>query len=177
MLSDLLTAAPRIADGVVVAAWTDNTSAVAATVGVAFGVPALWSAAAQLRLARQAALTQAFATLATYVQSWDEPGMVTTRTKVDALNEAELRDAVETAFSSMNTDEIVTLLRVPNYFEFLALATNQGAIPLATVATSLAGTIIAAWQKWSSSVAWIRESFGDPGVYLEFELLAARLMT
>lgn len=158
----------------------DNLAAIATIVGVALAVPAFGVTFAQLRLAQESARAQAIAALTTLVRDWDAPQMVRARRDVGALTSAQLREVVREAYLSEAAspdaaDKAVRLLRVPNYFEGLAYATDQGAVSFQSVASTLSSAVLASWRQWQEAIAILRSGTADPSIYSEFEKLAGRL--
>jgi hypothetical protein len=152
--------------------WTDLTSAICAIVAVTIGLPALAANFGQLRQARLATLAQLSLTLSAHVQRWDDPQMVEARAKTNRLTANELRDAIVDAYSGGAADDALTYLGVPNYFEDIGLATQQGALPRSAVTAALGSLTTAEWDHWRPAVLALRDLLGEPSVYSEFERLA-----
>jgi hypothetical protein len=127
---------------------------------------------AQIGTTRRATLAQLAITLGAYVQRWDSPDMVEARINAARLAPDELRDAVAAAYSRGAADEVLTYLRVPNYFEELGIAVRQGALPQSAITPVLGLVTTSTWDHWRSTVGALRELFDDSSVYANFERLA-----
>lgn len=80
---------------------------------------------------------------------------------------------IETRRSAHERHRVV-LLRVPNYFEDLAMVAKAGELEAHELFTGEFCTVAAdEWDLWEPSVKAMQEKDADPSVYAEFERLAA----
>jgi hypothetical protein len=104
---------------------------------------------------------------------WDDDKLVGGRIAASRYTRTELAHKVERWLTNPGEDmaEMSMLLRIPNYFEDVALMVQAGNVDADLVWRTLRGPIEAAWDYWEPSIERLRED--DPDSYTQFEWLAA----
>lgn len=153
--------------------WTHIVSAVSTgvtglIVAVALGI-AIW----QVVEARQGRRAEALFELS---RRWDEPLLAEGRQAAAIYTTPDaLRVGIEKARSNPEGDEYYMLVRVPNFFEDLAVMVEDGLASFEDVKRTLGSQVVGKWLHWQPSVAFMRETSGRPTVYEHFEALARRM--
>jgi hypothetical protein len=72
------------------------------------------------------------------------------------------------------TDDYYLLMRVPSYFEDLALQEVLGGIPLEWINKSVGPIVIANWDAWETTIEALRPP-GDTSIYENWQQLVGKL--
>lgn len=160
----------------------------AATVGLVLVTLALviaaWRALGQLRVAfQQLELTveqladarrdRHIHVLSDFGRRWDDARIVEARDKQRSYTDIQLADAVEKWAKGGEAGDIPLLLRVPNFFEDLALMVELGRLEVSFVARSFKTMAQREWAYWELAVTKLRER--DKDAYVEFQQLVRDL--
>ena len=149
--------------------WTDKAGAIGSIVAAAgFVLTALgaWLAYGQLRETRR---EKHIELISDFGSRWDGERLFEARKKRRELGRAGLLEAVK-KWRAENTDasDVPLLLRIPNYFEDLAIMVDFGELDLDYVAKGFAELAIWEWDYWRDAIEEIRRQQG-PQVYATFE--------
>jgi hypothetical protein len=125
---------------------------------------------------------QAFSDLG---RRWDSPTMEESLKKEADYTQAQLADLVVRAAQPLTNNrlkdwhrrrarkELVVLLRVPNYFEDLALITKAGGLDIKLVAADFKGLAQDEWVYWEAAILRLRDT--DPWSFTQFERLVREM--
>lgn len=106
---------------------------------------------------------------------WDEDALMESRAAgAQASTPAALRAQVVTAWVG-SLDQYEVLVRVPNFFEDLAIMVERGILSFDDVQASLGSVVVAKWKEWETSVHFVRAVSARPTVYENFQRLAQRM--
>jgi hypothetical protein len=174
--------------------WTDKAIAIGtlvAALGFVLAAIGAWFAYDQIKETRRARHVEL---ISDYGGRWDGEGLTEARDLQRHYFDDELADAVELYFaygSSSNPrkpplfhlprivrrlrpdTDVPILLRIPNYFEDLAVMVEYGHYELGVVANAFSSLAISEWTLWEPAIARMRTS--DSQSYREFERLIERL--
>lgn len=145
---------------------------------------AAWRALGQLRVAfRQLELTveqlaqakrdRHINILSDFGHRWDEQRILEAREKQRNYTNIQLAEAVKQWAEGGKAGDIPILLRVPNFFEDLALMVELGELEKPFVARSFKTMARREWAYWELAVTELREH--DPDAYVEFQQLVKDL--
>lgn len=137
-----------------------------------FLAAAAWFALGQLREVKKDRHIQV---MSDFGRRWDEPHLWEARERQVEISDEELALLVERWFTKGDPEakEVQLLLRVPNFFEDLALTVEIGSMELRTVDLWLGSVIDRMWNYWSPAITKMRES--RPTSYAQFERLVLDL--
>jgi len=156
--------------------WADQLAAFG-TLMTAFGAVAAAIAAhlalGQLDETRRDRHVQVIADLG---RRWDEPELAAARRKQLEYLSVPLSRKVEQWLAHPDTDSeaMLLLLRVPNFFEDLAVMVESGSLDLSLVGKVFRSIALAQWRYWEPSVRIMRDYHG-PRAYAQFESLVRQL--
>jgi len=111
--------------------------------------------------------------LSEFGQRWDDARLVEAREKQRGYANTELATAIKQWAEGGKAGDIPILLRVPNFFEDLALMVELGELERPFVARSFKTMARREWAYWELAVTELRTR--DPEAYVEFEQLVAEL--
>lgn len=156
--------------------WTDKLSAISTAVaalgfvGTAVGVWFAWDLLKETRRDRHIQV------LSDFGRRWDEPEIAEARRKQRKYDSDTLAEEVDKWFhSTAEGSDVPILLRVPNYFEDLAIMVECGRLELAFVARAMRTNTLREWAYWEKAITKIRADSAES--YVEFEKLAGQLRT
>lgn len=153
--------------------WAEKLSAIGSILSGAtllFGVAGVWFAVRQLAEARTDRHVQIIAELG---RRWDEDRMIEARNKLLAYDNAKLAEKCADWVRTRSDAEVTELLRVPNYFEDLAMMVECGKLELDLVADTFGDMTLRAWDHWALAIQELSER--QPDCYDRFAGLAGRL--
>jgi len=155
--------------------WTDKVTAIG-TAAVAAGllVTAIgaWFAFDQVREAWRDRHIQV---ISDFSERWDQPLMSEARELASSLSSEDLAAAVA-AWIAGPADpavDVPKLLRVPNFFEDLAMMVECGRLEVSYIARSFGSSARGEWGYWEKAITTLRREQED--VYVEFEKLVRDL--
>jgi hypothetical protein len=142
-----------------------------------------WAALISLTLLVIGAILSYRSRLATQMSElsrrWDEAPLIEARTVITKYSSEEIRGRVQYFFETSDQDsssrELFALLRMPDFFEDLAVMVKKKAFSFGLVKESLGGTVVIMWEAWEPAVRWLRENEGYDPSYKNFEALAKRM--
>jgi hypothetical protein len=138
-------------------------AAIVALVGIALA----WAAATR---ARHAAL------MADISKRWDEDLLVEARELAfPFVDDPRLLRAYVSMALDKPGKKYVTLVRIPNFFEDLAILLRAHAISFRIVKDTFGLGLVDTWDRWSLAIQYIRGTEDDPTIYEHFEDLAERM--
>jgi Domain of unknown function (DUF4760) len=107
---------------------------------------------------------------------WDDAQLAAARKKQLEYASVPLSAKVERWLRYPDTDSeaMLLLLRVPNFFEDLAVMVESGSLDLHLVSKAFKSPTLAQWQYWEPSIRVIRDH-EDPDSYAQFENLVRQL--
>ena len=107
---------------------------------------------------------------------WDDAQLAAARKKQLGYPSVPLSRKVEQWLAHPDTDSeaMLLLLRVPNFFEDLAVMVESGSLDLRLVGKVFKGIALAHWQYWEPSIRIIRD-YREPDAYAQFETLVRQL--
>ena len=107
---------------------------------------------------------------------WDDAQLAAARRKQLEYLSVPLSRKVEQWLADPDTDSetMLLLLRVPNFFEDLAVMVESGSLDLRLVSKVFRTIAFRQWQYWEPSIRIIRDRHG-PGAYAQFEALVRQL--
>jgi hypothetical protein len=111
--------------------------------------------------------------LSDFGRRWDDARIVEARDKQRSYTDIQLADAVEKWAKGGEAGDIPLLLRVPNFFEDLALMVELGRLEVSFVARSFKTMAQREWAYWELAVTKLRER--DKDAYVEFQQLVRDL--
>ena len=139
-----------------------------ATAVLAAGVLLAWS---QLKDSRRDRHIQI---LSDFGRRWDSERLVEARTKQATRDSQELADEVGRWLKkATDAPEVRTLLRVPNFFEDLAIMVDLGELKIKFVAKAFKATAEREWAYWKDAIAAMRTD--SPESYKQFQALVEKL--
>lgn len=155
--------------------WTDKVTAIGTAIvagGVLVTAAGAWFAYHQVKAARDDRHVQV---LSEFARRWDDPLLWEARTKQFDLTNKQLADLVGRWFDSKDPSarDVPLLLRVPNFFEDIAVIVEAGNLELKYVARSMASLVIGQWDYWELAINKMRETAETS--YVEFERLVSDL--
>jgi hypothetical protein len=156
--------------------WADKVSAVASAVGavgIIVAAVGAWLAFNQIKETRRDRDIQV---LSDFGRRWDEERLTEARTKLLSYTSSDLAAEVEKWFTPPRepTSEVPILLRVPSFFEDLAIMVECGRLELKFVSKSFRGIAIREWEYWSDAIDKMRQY--EPSSYVEFEKMVRQLL-
>lgn len=150
-------------------AWTDPVAALAAVGSLIVVVLAAFYARDQLREIRRTRYAEAMFILS---HRWD--ALTDSRQALTAYREREHElVAALTRAIALNTREYFVLVRVPNFFEDLAIQVEARSIPFDMVSDSFGDAIDRYWTIWKHAVHLLREEAAP--THVNFERLAKKV--
>ncbi len=110
--------------------------------------------------------------LSDFGRRWDDPQLWEARQKQFSIPNDELPFLVEKWFATRDPEaaDVPVLLRVPNFFEDLAITVDAGRIDLDIVLRSFGSLILNMWSYWEPAIQKMCET--APTSYSEFRELA-----
>jgi hypothetical protein len=107
---------------------------------------------------------------------WDGPELAAARRKQLEYLSVPLSRKVEQWLGHPDTDSeaMLLLLRVPNFFEDLAVMVESGSLDLRLVGKVFKSIAVMHWRYWEPSIRVIRDRHG-PRAYAQFETLVRQL--
>jgi hypothetical protein len=113
--------------------------------------------------------------LSDYGRRWDEQSLVEARKKQTETPNDELIRLVEEWFEpgvpKPRDSPVPLLLRIPNFFEDMAIAVEAGNVDPKFVVRQFGFIIEDMWKYWSTAIHEMRKH--TPRAYIEFEALAS----
>lgn len=155
---------------VVAGSWFEIVTATASVVTAVSLVLGIIGARVALHQLGEARLARQSEFIANAVREWDDERIAEARARVMKYNNQQLREAV-VALRAARSEELAVLLRVPDYFEFLAFAADAGRISFEVVWRMFGGPATQYWKLWAGTIEYLRQQTGDPRIYIEFEHL------
>ncbi|HEX3254630.1 MAG TPA: DUF4760 domain-containing protein [Gaiellaceae bacterium] len=156
--------------------WAAQLAAIGTLVTAAAAVAgaiAAYLALGQLEETRRDRHVQVIADLG---RRWDDAQLAAARKKQLAYASVPLSAKVEQWLRHPDTDSeaMLLLLRVPNFFEDLAVMVESGSLDLRLVSKAFKSPALRQWQYWEPSIRVIRDH-EDPDSYAQFENLVRQL--
>lgn len=113
--------------------------------------------------------------LSEFGRRWDEPRLSAARKLQLTLDDDALTKLFRENYgtASAERDKLLLLLRVPNYFEDLALMVKLGDLNMDNVELAVGSRTLQAWSYWKGAIAVICAS--DRSSYAEFRWLVKEL--
>ena len=148
--------------------WIAVGTAIIATAAVV----ALVLTPSQIAEARRSRRAQILTTLAA---EWASPLMQEARLRLSQLGTSEKLFETLKAAREQRTEEVLTVLRLPMFFETLAVLVDAGSADYDDVRRIYGSDVRRQWQLWESSIVFLRIDQGQPSMYREFQDLAERL--
>jgi len=112
--------------------------------------------------------------LADLGRRWDEDQLRAAREAAAHYDKDEFASEADKLFhtppDTSAQKEFIVLLRIPNFFEDLAIITESGDMDLALVGRGFKGLILDEWHFWKPTIDRFRQN--DPYAYSQFERLA-----
>ena len=105
---------------------------------------------------------------------WDADDLVTARNKVLPYDEVQLAEEVAKCLAKPGSGELQVWLRVPNFFEDLALMVELGGLDMRPVDLAFGYMVKRGWQHWEPSIIEMRKTRGAD-LYAQFEALAKQV--
>jgi hypothetical protein len=164
-------------EGVALAApWLEVVTASASVVTAVSLVFGIVGARVALHQLAEAKLARQWDFIANAVRQWDDERMEDARAQALKYNPVRLRELVAALYGARGarSPELAVLLRVPDYFEFLAFAADAGRISVDFVWRMFGGPAALYWELWRDAIGYLRETTGDPNLFIEFENLVLR---
>jgi len=136
----------------------------------------------QLEEAKKDRHTLVFADLG---RRWDEPAMSEALQMAPRFSREALARVVAKAYRGVSWNPLRNrataranhrmniLLRVPNFFEDLALLVESGSLDLGLVSKNFKGVAVREWHFWEFAIKELRQE--DPWSYTQFEELVRRM--
>jgi hypothetical protein len=107
---------------------------------------------------------------------WDEEKLAEARTKLLAFDDVQLCEEITGCLASPEGSDLYVLLRVPNFFEDLALMVESGGVDEELVNRAFRDLTLGQWEYWEKAIVAMRESPRiGAGSYSQFERLATQL--
>lgn len=107
---------------------------------------------------------------------WAGADLEEARTAMARHGSVGLQEKVEAWFAAGGVNpEVELLLRVPNFYEDLAILVESGGLKFDLVWRSFAGPAIGCWQYWEKAISAIQGR--DAGAYVEYQNLVTKLKT
>lgn len=155
--------------------WTDEMTAVATAVIAIGTIGVLISAAVALRALDQARHDREVDLITELGRRWDDTKLELARIVSHAYRSVDFAERVREWLRLAGADsklerEILTALRVPNFFEDLGLLVSAGSVDADLVYRQFGSPIRVEWGFWRPSIEIIEAQ--DPGAYREFRKLA-----
>ena len=162
--------------------WTDVGTFVIALAALAFLFVSTWYTRKAVGQAADYARRQIFeAREASQVQlltelwrQWETEMYQAPRKQLAHLDPGELKTAIENSLSS-DLNDFYALIRIPSYFELLAVLVNEGRIRTSVVKELLGSPAIQSWEQWEDTVDFLRDWNNQPTAFRNFQQLAAAL--
>ena len=156
--------------------WTDVVTAIGtavAALGFVAAAVAAWLAYDTIKETRKDRHIQL---LMDYGSRWDDERLFEAREKRSKIEGPALVEAVGKYLRDPGKRSVVpVLLRIPNYFEDLAIMVWYGKLDPEFVAKSFSGLALAEWDYWKEAILLMRIELGDEQAYVEFEKLVDEL--
>jgi hypothetical protein len=155
--------------------WTDKTIAIGTAIAAGgFVVTAIgaWFAYDQVKETRRDRHIQV---LSEFGRRWDEQLLWEARERQFLYTDEQLAARVDKWFKTQDRDvsDVPILLRVPNYFEDLAIMVEAGRLEVKYVAQAMGSLALRMWEYWAPAVEKMREQ--APTSYTQFEKLVGEL--
>jgi DNA-binding XRE family transcriptional regulator len=152
---------------------------------IAFGTIALataaWIALIQLREVKRDRHAQVLMHL---FERWNSELIVEALQAEGQLTKAELAEVVVTAWTSTNdkeadkaTSQLALMLRIPDYFEALAVLMDVSKLSPQTVGEIYKGMVLVEWEFWGPAIDKLRDTSigGDEFAYTWWQRLAREM--
>jgi hypothetical protein len=158
----------------------DVPSWITAGASIIVAVAAL-AALGQLKEVRRDRHVQVFMDLG---DRWNSELLSAARSIQNRHTPAELAGLIETAWSEpvddpgrnakeQATKNLESLMRIPDFYEDLALITESGGLDIAAVGKNFKGVVVSDWDHWSQAMAKLRGP--DRYAYSQWERLVKQL--
>jgi hypothetical protein len=160
--------------------WAEITTAVGSAVaggGLLLGGIGAWAGIRQLREAKR---VRQFEILSEIGKRWDDDLLVESRARTLHLDNRQLADRIRELWrpkgqsDDPDVGDLYVLLRIPNFFEDVALMAEAGGLELEWVWRIFGDSAIQEWRYWEEAIDVLRDA-DDPGAYIEFQRLARDL--
>lgn len=139
-----------------------------ATCVLAAGVFLAWLQLVEARKQRQIQV------LSDFGQRWDSERLVEARDKQAGYDSTDLAERVaEWLLAPADAPDVRTLLRVPNFFEDLAIMVDLGELKIDYVAKAFKASAEREWAYWHDAISAMQND--TPASYSQFEALVNRL--
>lgn len=113
--------------------------------------------------------------LSDFGRRWDDPTLEEAREKQGQYNSNELADAVvEWLKKPTSHPDMFILLRVPNYFEDLAIMVQLAGLDIEPVSKAFGTRALRSWAYWGEAIREMRDK-DAPASYVEFQQLVQAL--
>jgi hypothetical protein len=150
--------------------WTDLVSAIGTPVII------LLSAFFALMQLRESEKSRYAALAADLTRRWDEPLLVASRKAMITHTADEIREMIAATFEEGTTDEeaktFYNLQALPNFIETIAAIEDRFGLKLDFIDRLWGAVIISSWDRWSSTVDFVREQPNGKNAFKNFERLA-----
>ncbi|HEX8100108.1 MAG TPA: hypothetical protein VF660_07900 [Actinomycetota bacterium] len=128
------------------------------------------TATKQLSETRATRLTELMTDLS---RRWDEPSMLHARQVEGSFRTADRLRAKFPRLYEKNHSKAYEALRIPDFFEDVAIFVKEGHLPPETVRLSLGTPMVRHWDYWKKTVDYFRSS--QPTAYANWEEVATEL--
>lgn len=109
-------------------------------------------------------------------ERWAGSGLEESRTLMIQYRSDGIADLVQAYFDEPGKNpEVETLLRVPNFYEDVAILVDSGGLDFDLVWRAFAGPALGCWAYWETAIRLIQGT--DAGAYAEYERLVNTLRT
>ena len=152
--------------------WTDVVSAIFTVIGALGFVAAAVAAWFAYDAVKETRRDRHIQIVMDYGSRWDGERMFEAREQRRPLGRARLLDAVGKWLADPTKRSAVPiLLRIPNYFEDLAIMVEEGHLDLEFVAKGFSALALWEWDYWKEAISLMRVELEDEQAYVEFEKL------
>jgi Domain of unknown function (DUF4760) len=105
---------------------------------------------------------------------WDEDKMAEAREALLPFDDVKLAEKIGECLAHPADSDLYLFLRVPNFFEDLALVVEFGSIDVELVSRAFRSLVLSEWKYWKPAITKFREGL-DQAAYSQFESLATVL--
>jgi hypothetical protein len=148
-------------------------TSVVTALGVIAAAIGAWLAFSQLKETRRDRHMQV---VSEFGRRWDDERILEARYAIQAYDRDELADLIAEWLVPPREDAtkvVPVLLRLPNYFEDLAILVDVGRLEFEYVTKAFRNLATREWEHWEPAVQRMREK--QPNVYIAWEALVRKL--
>jgi hypothetical protein len=129
-----------------------------------------------LRQVREIARDRHIQVISEFGLRWDEPRLWRARQKQIQIPNDEVADMVRRWYTERDPEaaDVPLLLRVPNFFEDLALMVEIGNLEIPSIGLWMGDVILKMWEYWQPSIVWLQLQVA-PTSYVRFAWLVREL--